>query len=245
VCWVVLNHPYLEEVIMDFFYSHFIGIIIYGDDHICCAPKILHGVMNVNIWADFLKNYCRSVLRDYREYDSFLTIPNLWTGEIKIAGPKFCKRYFIANIDDKTLPPVLPYKPLYEPMLRVFVNANQEPIDYLLSIVGHMWDTMGTNKTHYILLKQFYDSINSDLKVQNIYELYMEEFQKIDKRPKLNRLIRKINLSPEEIFKSVPTFEQIRKRNIYEPHKCKFGIDTYNPNDLDLLEIEIDDLEFI
>jgi len=245
LCYIMMNHPELDEVITEFMNEGFIRILVYGDDHICCAPKVLRGIINVNTWAGFLKTHCRSVLRDYREYDDFLTEPDLWTGSIRKKGPVFCKRYFIANKDDPALPPVLPYKPLYEPMLRVFVSVNQDPIDYLLSIIGHMWDTMGTNKTHYLLLQDFYQSINSELKVQNIYELYLEELKNPGKRVKLNRLVRKMGLSAETIFSSVPLYEEIRKRNVYEPHKCKFGIDVYDSDKLDLLMVDVENLEFV
>jgi len=126
-----------------------------------------------------------------------------------------------------------------------FVSVNQDPIDYLLSIIGHMWDTMGTNKTHYLLLQDFYQSINSELKVQNIYELYLEELKNPGKRVKLNRLVRKMGLSAETIFSSVPLYEEIRKRNVYEPHKCKFGIDVYDSDKLDLLMVDVENLEFV
>jgi len=242
---VILEHPELEEVIMEFFNEGFIRIIIYGDDHVWCAPKILRGVINVEGWAKFLKNYCRCVLRDYEEYDNFLSTPDLWTGTLVKKGPKFCKRYFILNTTSPELAPVLPFKPLYEPMLRVFVNVNQEPVDYLLSIIGHMWDTMGTNKVHYDLLLQFYHSINSDLKVKSVLEIYEEERKKPEKRVKLNRIVRKLGLSAETIFKNVPSYEKIRKRNVYEPNKCKFGIDTYDNDTMDLLLVDVENFEFV
>jgi len=240
----MLEHPELDEVIEGFFNSGFIRILVYGDDHIYCAPKILRGIFSVENWAKFLKNHCRSVLRDYKEYDTFLSVPNYRTGGLKYAGPKFCKRYFVAN-DDPKLAPVLPYKPLSEAILRVFVSANQEPVDYLLSIVGHMWDTMGTNKLHYDLLKNFFDSINSELKVKDMFQLFEEERLKPEKRIRLNRFVRKLGLTAETIFNCVPTYENIRKRHKYEPNKCRFGIDTYDTDHVDLLMVDVENLEFV
>lgn len=240
---IIAEYPELDEVITEAVVHGFLRMIVYGDDHIGCCPKILRGIINVNTWASFLKTHCRSILRDYREYDTFLSVPNLWTGGLSYEGPKFCKRYFIAG-DDPKLAPVLPYKPLLEPMLRVFVNTNQEPIDYLLSIVGHMWDTMGTNKRHYDMLLQFYQLLNTELKVKSVRELYEIARQDPGRKQKLNRMIRKINLSPELIYESVPSYESIRKRNEYNPRACKFGIDAYDPDDIELFNFDLDEQEF-
>jgi len=143
--WIITRYPYLAGLLNELMDKGFLRICVYGDDHIWCCPKSLRHIVNVNSWAYFLDSVCDMILRDYKEYDSFVSIPNLQTGGLSYVGPKFLKRYFIENKVDDTLPPILPYKPVFESMMKMFTSPETYPEIYVLKAIGAAWDFMGTN----------------------------------------------------------------------------------------------------
>jgi len=150
---VSYRYPYAQPFIFECLDDGFLRIVVYGDDFLWCAPKVLRNIINARGFAHFLDTYCGMVLRDYKEYDDFLSVPDQ-TGHFLKKGPKFLKRYFIATNDD-SLAPVLPYKPIDETIIRLLLNENGEPVDYMLSAVGQAWDTQGTNPICYEMIRFF------------------------------------------------------------------------------------------
>jgi len=148
--------PSISNLIFTCVNNGFIRIVIYGDDHIWCCPKLLRSVINVKGFAQFLQDIVQMSLRAYKEYDSFLSIPNYVTGELSVAGPKFLKRYFVVS-NTPDLAPVLPFKPLKESMVNMMTNKNDStPVEILLSAIGGGWDNMGTNEVAYRYASLFF-----------------------------------------------------------------------------------------
>jgi len=134
--------PGFEGMIMEFAIQGFLFIIVYGDDHIWCYPRCLRWLINVEGYAKFLKATFNMELRDYKEYESLISVPSP-DGGLKVVGPKFLKRYFIRSTNPLH-PPIISYKPISGTMIRLLLHTNEEnAIDYFLSSVGQAYDAHG------------------------------------------------------------------------------------------------------
>jgi len=146
-CYIVYTmdkYPGMMAAIEYALDRRFLAIVVYGDDHIICCPKILRNIINVQYFSEFLSTYMDMILRDYREYDTFLSIPDD-CGGLKYKGPRFLKVFFIANTINPELPAVLPYTLINERMLRLFSDAEGYAEKYILKAISAAWMSFGTN----------------------------------------------------------------------------------------------------
>jgi hypothetical protein len=228
--WLYIEHikeknPDAADLIDHLMEMRVIFIVVYGDDHIWCCPIFLRKIINLSSWTDFLRKYCRSSLRDGMEYTQFLTEVNQLSGEVVKAGPKFLKRYFIKNefIEYPNSAPILPFRPKMEQMLKLLASEPQSELDYLISAIGHMWDTMGTNESSYASIKKFYKLMNGDVAPPSYRDVYEREAGNLHRRAKLTKLVRKLGISAEEIFDQAPTRDLLMKMHEINFDRCAFG----------------------
>jgi len=199
--------------------ARFIMIIIYGDDHVWCCPRVLRHIINAESFAYFLKNYCGMELRDYKEYDRFLSEVDLTTGIFRYKGPKFLKRYFIAsNIPGSA--PVLPYKPYLETSVRLCAVPEEEGYPGLiLKCIGLMWDLMGTNPIGSQVCRSAYNFALARCN-QTPREIYNDWKSDPTKEKFLKALMRKVNMTGDQFFDSFPSEEQLLQRHVFIPELC-------------------------
>jgi len=134
-------HPSRAMLIDRFLSLMIIAIVVYGDDHIWCAPKILIDIMNHKTWRDFLHDFCGMELRDANIYFSLLSVPDRF-GRLKIRGPRFLKRHLISNGDDSIAVKILPYKEIDEIMLKSFALETPWAPEVKLIVCGMAWDNV-------------------------------------------------------------------------------------------------------
>jgi hypothetical protein len=217
--YCALRHPFLSDAIRLCLMQEFIRIIVYGDDHIWCCPKHLRNVINANGFAAFLKEFFDMELRDFKEYDHFVSRVDRVTGNFIYRGPKFLKRYFI----DSYLPfaaPILPFKPVIESAVRLCAVTDDEDVCALvLKSIGQAWDSMGTNRVTYDVCREAYNFAmeRMTLTPKELYNLWKNDKTKARF---LKNLIKKSSISSEEFFESFPTIEQLQARHIYVPEFC-------------------------
>jgi len=217
---VCQRHPHMRESIQGFVDRGYIRIVVYGDDHVWCCPKDLRFIIGVNGFRDFLSVVCDLELRDYKEYDKFLSVPDFETGGLKEKGVRFLKRYFIKG-DDPRLAPVLPYKPVDETMLKLFCNEDELAYS-ILKAIGCAWDTMGTNPYAYNLIEMFYHEVMAKCPLTPSELFYdMLNSPKFSKR--INNYVRLLGLSKEQLFEKFPSYYSLRMRHVHDPQYCKFG----------------------
>lgn len=199
--------------------SRFIMIIIYGDDHVWCCPKVLRHVINAASFANFLKVYCGMELRDFREYDKFLSEVDLTTGLFRYRGPKFLKRYWIPSHIPGSAP-VIPYKPFLETAVRLCAVIEDEGYPgLLLKSIGMMWDLMGTNRIGSAVCSSAYNYAIERCN-QTPRQIYMEWKDDPNKEKFLRNLMKKVNMTSDQFFDSFPTEEQLRQRHKFNPVLC-------------------------
>jgi len=198
----------------------YIVIVVYGDDHIWCCPKMFRHIINVRGFADFLREVCDMNLRDYREYDDFLSVKDEFGGIAK-AGPKFLKRFFIA-CNTPGLPKVLPYKPMTEAMLKMFFSDTGVKEDYILKAIGAAYDTMGTNVVWYQFVKYFYDSMMAG-DIRSPREMYEECVQRRDFALKFNKVVYMAGMTSSQLYDHFPTLNELMKRHVPDRNYNKYG----------------------
>jgi len=212
--------PQIAHLIKESLELGYIWISVYGDDHVWCAPKQLRFAINVRGFAEFLRNYLDMNLRDYKEYDHFLSRPDGFGG-LAYEGPKFLKLFFIEGTDS-LLPPVLPYRPMFEPMLKMFLDVEGEVENYVLKAIGFAYGTYGTNPFHYELIKTMYDTLLLG-EVRSPYQMYLSAIANPSNTLSINKLIRRCGMTAEQVFDHFPTMDSLRKRHIYDAQYCKYG----------------------
>jgi len=220
---VIDKNPHISDMVMNLLLLLIIVIVVYGDDHIWAAPKLLRPYMSAKGWTTFLAEVCHMTLRDAREYDSFLSTVDFGSGTFLYRGPVFLKRRFIASYLPSTAP-VLPYKDINETMVNLFLKEQDaDPIDYMLSCVGQMYDTMGTNELAYKYVKKFFDDICNYYVIVNPQEALKEALADPDRRLKIIKYMRRVHLTDTEILLSVPTLKKLQSWHKYDENKSKFG----------------------
>jgi len=212
------RNPSRSRLIDEFLSMMIITIVVYGDDHIWCAPEMLSDIMNHETWRDFLKDYCRMKLRDANIYRSLLSVPDK-TGRLSVVGPKFLKRYFIKNEKWPELAPILPYKLIDEQICRLFATDTPVCAELVMSAVGFAWDTQATNEYAYQVITDFYNKLASVDQRTPAEILKDIDLTSVDKT-RLRRLIRKIGLSTEDIFDHYPSLNEMLDRHKPDPLKA-------------------------
>jgi len=237
-CYVVsvaYDNPSAATYIYDALEVQAIIIAAYGDDHVWSCPKIFRHLINARGFANFLSECCLMTLRNYKEYDSFLSVPDYITGGLKSKGVVFLKRYFIAT-PDPALAKVLPYKPINDTMINLMLKEEGcEYVDVLFSCFGQAWDTQGTNPVAYRYVKKFYERLIGSYPVELPVDVLKKYLASGDGKTKLNKLMRRTHITERDLFMSFPSMKTMLARHVYVPDLCKFGHD-----DTDLFTYEYD-----
>jgi hypothetical protein len=210
--------PFIKQCLM----MRFIAIIIYGDDHVWCCPKSLRHIINVKAFARFLQEFLGMELRDFKEYDSFLSRVSHATGLMTYRGPKFLKRYWIPATDFNipNSAPVLPYKFYLEPLVRACTVTEEEGVfGYILKLIGQAWDTLGTNDLMYHVLENLYAQACT-MTDKTPRELFLEWRTDPGKFKFMQSLAKKSTMRMEDFFESFPTLRELQSRHAYIPELC-------------------------
>jgi len=216
------RNPSRSILIDEFLSRYFITIVVYGDDHIWCAPDCMEDIMNHKTWKSFLKDYCNMELRDENLYRSLLSIPD-GTGRLVVKGPKFLKRYFILNENDDGLAKILPYKEIDEQMVRAMTTETTVAAELIISLIGHAWDTQGTNEEAYHVISELYHRISAYDNRTPMQILESMDIADVSKT-RLRRLLRKSGISYSEMFDHFPTLAELRSRHVFDMQKANHKI---------------------
>jgi len=221
----IKDFPHLAGIINEFIMLGFLGIVVYGDDNLWWFPRILRDIINVRDYAHFLSTVCDMTLRDYKEYESFLSVVDQYTGLVIKEGPKFLKTYFIANDDlSNGLSPVLPFRPITELVVKSFVDVNCTVEQILIKQVSLAWNSYGTNFPVYDTAKECFKILrsSSNRTPRQMYETLLESRAG---RDGLNKIVSQIGITVEQLFDHFPSLEMLRSRHVYSEAKSRFDYD--------------------
>jgi len=202
------------------FASGHVEFACYGDDHNGGVHHLLHDIINENGYAQFVLSCVGMEIKDIRNNIPFLSEPD-WAGGMSTRGVVFLQRYFV------TRPPhfpastarIVPYRPItkYYWKLPFGSGGIRTPIDFLLSAAGNAYDSMGTNLIAYEFLRHVYFSVAlaeglSTKKIREHYEARMHDPKEKD----FNKLMRKADISMEDLLSGFPSMERLQSLHIVD-----------------------------
>jgi hypothetical protein len=197
-----------------YFYSQF-RVKINGDDHVMNSGPDLVSILNEHSFAWYVEQYWDMEIRDRRVGLSIKS--TIQDDKLIDTGLLYLKRYVV---DRPAFMPakcssIVPWKPASGHFMRIPYSdtgfAGWTRI--LVSIIGHAWDSMGTNLTAYSELSVLYNMalLESGVKESTIPKLVREEFRD---DTLITKMYKKLNLS-EKDFAGFPTLSELHSRHVY------------------------------
>jgi len=190
------------------------GIKVFGDDFVCYVQKKYHSLFNFQIFSEYIKLFGMK-FKEGGDAFNFLTIideeDNIITEGIVLLQVYFVHRDQIT--DDKSYPTVLPYKKTDRLMARS-VYGNGEPrmlLDYAASAIGTVWASYGTNRAIYNFFAWFSRQVILTSKAGP--DWLLEYFKTVQQRGVVDNILRKGDITIEELVKGYPTREKLLKCN--------------------------------
>jgi len=212
---------------MHYYSTDYIQFVCYGDDFIVGMHKDIHDILNIHLFTQYLLTHWDMTLRNVRDLDRFLSVPDLVTGDLRFEGAVFLQRRFVAReaVTTRTdLPPVLPHRPLSRTIERFAWGAcggNRRTEDYLLSVIGMFYDTQGTNALAYEFCQFMYEDIINRYKV-DFNKVMTDIGTYTGHDTNLTRLIRKCGITVEDIRNGVPSRDSLLSRHIMDKNYTDF-----------------------
>lgn len=224
---VIRRYPGRAVRIWFFIQKGMIRIAIYGDDHLWCCPRELTDIINEESFAQFVEEVFHMVIQEPQGHSNFFVEVDL-AGNIKKAGPKFLKRYFVRGQQGE--PPVLPFKPTAETLSKVLAPKSSSMGDMLLSVIGQAWDTMFTNPVSYALLSDMYLWLTQNLK-RPIQEVLKES--NVNTNKERYDWIMKLGIKDGEIDRGFPDYHSRRKEyHTYDVQRCSFAREIFQQREM-------------
>jgi len=224
---VIHKYPHLAQYIRQCVHLLLIIILVYGDDHIWCFPKVLRGALSAHGFAIFLADFFEMKLRDYQEFDFFLSVIDRNYQVVK-RGPTFLQRLFI-ECDDPELPPVIAFKETRKILVSMAMKEYDadagldiDPIEILLSCIGMAYDCQ-MNYDAYEVIQDIFDRTLYGLGLVSPEKMLEEFIRDPTNRLKINKLMRRAGETDLTVLSSFPTKRNLRARNIVDLEKCLFG----------------------
>jgi len=188
---------------------------IYGDDHVLGISKVLRKIFSEQGFADYVKEYWSMEIRGVRMNLPALTVIK---GDYVVKpGLIFLQRYLIAkpaHMPEKAAK-VVPWKEAARHFVRI--PWDKEGIFHfsrvLCSIIGHAWDTLGTNYTAYQELCFLWNEVICAL---GLTQVTIEELLRREMKNEKVRTewVKKIGMSMKDMLR-FPTLNELIERHEY------------------------------
>jgi len=173
----------------------------------------------------FLYNFFDLKSRDVRPNCEYLSIPDAFGG-LKKRGLIFLKKYFIELPShmirpNLKMPPVVPYRPVetYYHRIAFGSNPDRDILDQILSCIGNVYDTMGTNVVAYNFLRFMHAYLVSKVNVEKTAlseQLYTRVMKPESKD--ITKLMRKCGIGFQELVSDFPTLDTLVVKNAIVGH---------------------------
>jgi len=210
------QNPEHKDLITVSLLTKMISIVVYGDDNWYFVRKgPLTALLNANQWAAWLYKHFKIEMRDIRVGHSPVSIPK--NGFFESKGGVYLRHYCVANpITGDGQPKYVPYRPMKEVILKVIFGRepkNRDPVNILLSCLGHAYGTYGSNEFTYRWLKALYQSV---IQVSGKpLDVLLKSISRAEKD--VVRKCRQANITPDQLLAGFPTLEALREKNRYDP----------------------------
>lgn len=222
LCHMMRLYPALSKQIMRSLEIGLILIAVYGDDHLWCAPAKLEHILNEETFAQVSFELFGMIIQDKMAHKQFLSVPDEVSGELKVVGPKFLKRYFVYGTDC----PVLPYKQCSETVSKLLAPTSSLPFDTLIRSIGQAWDTMFTNPVSYQMCYFVYrDMLRLDTRTPA--QIFAQMTEEADN---YRDLCKKLSIDFNVMLKGFPDYNDRRlEYHTWDASKIDFRVTNPQP----------------
>jgi len=219
----------LEEHLMNV-----MAIIVYGDDHVYWkgVDPELSPWFSGDRFVRFMKDHFDVVIRDLLDGVPFVS--DVEAGYIVNRGMTFLRHQAIINPDHKRpkQPDFLPFREAREYWIRAIYGREtrmRDPLDFLLSLIGHGYGTYASNECAYVGLFLMY---NATIKLCGI-DVESRLGSAFDGlTPQNIAHLRQKGITRDEIVRGFPSFDTLRTKNewnefyhIISPEDDEFPMD--------------------
>jgi len=238
--WIVglLFWTYFEQTIFKFphraaqlektYRDRRIEFPVYGDDHVPAIGREVIDIFNETGYADFVATVFDMKIHKIRENVPFLSIPDEFGG-LKEDGVIFLKRRFIKKPKDfpKECANILPYKTMKDALVK-FAYGNNERLtyaDYTVACLGLAYDNMGVNPVIHQFCEQLFRftvHVGKFRDMDQIRDAFFEFNFCEDRRLDITRIMRKVGLNTDELWKGFPTRQRLIDMHTYDAEYVDF-----------------------
>jgi len=231
----IKNAPPEHQVELEEALITIIRIIVYGDDHnYKKGTGLAAEYFGATRFAAFLKKYFDVDMRDIKDGIPFCSTAAY--GWLKDMGLTFLRHQFIINPNKSAgQSKFLPFRETREFIARAIWGREpkaRDPIDVLLSVMGHAYGTHGSNYDAWKSLKFLYEELLISLPEGEMGAIGVgirrQDHNDIKK-------MRQHGITVEDLRKGYPTFDELQKRNIYDADYQNIQMEE---------EIEMSDVEW-
>jgi hypothetical protein len=215
--WERSQSPRALELIDAHWDAQFRGAI-YGDDHVLTIGPDLREVLSEERFGRYCLDFWDMEIREQRQNLNILS--KVENDRLVEDGAVFLKRYVIERPDfmPKNVSSIVPWKPATGHFMRIpysdtgFAGWTR----VLVSIIGHAWDSMGTNLIAYQELSVLYHLavVESGISSSTLPKLIEEEFA--DERVK-TKMLAKMQLTQKD-FNAFPSLHNLHCRHEYRDY---------------------------
>jgi hypothetical protein len=215
------KHPeHAEEIMLNLLVR--MMIVVYGDDNWYWIKKgPLTAILNAHVWAKWMYLHFDIEIQDIRVGHPLVSVPQ--GGFLSLVGGIYLRHYCVRNpVKGGGQAIYVPYRPMKEIVLKVVYGREpnvRDPVNLLLSVLGHTYGTYGSNPFTYRWLYCLYCSI---LQVVGKTHEHMLEGVVREER-EVTRKMRQIGITNKQLMEGFPTLRYLQSLNIYDEEVHSLG----------------------
>jgi len=215
------THPEMDEEIQIALLTKMIAIVVYGDDNWYFLKKgRMADLLNAREFAKWLKIHWGIEMRDVRVGHNLVSVPR--NGFFEVKGGIYLRHYCVKNpLVGEGQSRYVPYRPMKEVVLKTVYGREPTPrdgINLILSILGHVYGTYGSNEYSYSWLLHLYTVLISVYEIDR--KTILTAIERVERD--VTRKLRQVDLPVKALLEGFPTLAYLRERNRYVRHKHEF-----------------------
>jgi len=219
----IMTAPPEHQELLEKQFIEYVRMIVYGDNHNWNqgpVGSLAHTYFACGEFTKFLKEKFLVILRDNRNAIPFCSTHI--SGWLIKKGTEFLKHFAVLNRNmTKGQATFLPYRETREYIARAIwgrIPKSRDLVDTLLSVLGHVYGTHGSNYDAWKSLKFLYEELLHRLGTdeQGAIGMALDRVDRTDIKK-----MRQHGITLEDLRTGFPRFDELQKRNIVDPEYQK------------------------
>jgi len=231
--WQIFNAPKNHQAQLEEEFIKIVKLIVYGDDHVYNKGEGLGSTyFSTTLFAKFLEEMFEVELRDHRDGVPFCSTEfEGWL--VGLPGMVFLKHYAVVNKNKgEGQSSFVPFRETRDYICRAAWGRepkDRDIMDVMLSVLGHVYGTHGSNYDAYKSLMFFYRELLRFVPPSYTHNQSADEMiQRVDRTD--IRKMRQHGITTDDLRTGFPTWENLQSRNVYD---ASYQDITVQLNDLD------------